>query len=351
MIAIRIREPLRPYVSGHHIEDPKTLQQDAPALDALVVDLARMQLGELAELVEQYPDVRITVIVDTVTPSLSAFAAAHQVRLLRPEDVMARANEGDGGKRTGPILAFWGVFPRLGTTSLALSVAHVLTEQQHKNVGVLSLNAYNPGSWMLSQSDHHLDNLLAFAQSNTMDRETLSASMERVGRFQYLPGLRNQTLALGFEPEHVRNMVRAATLLFDVVILDVGSVLNTALALEGLRMATHRYVVSNDLKSAERQFFDHYDYVLKPLGLSQDDLLLVGNELHGKGNFTAFGKAVGLLPVTGIPYLLPPTDLYAETAEEPLKLLLSEKQFRRGVEAIALSTGVGMDTRGGKSHG
>ncbi|MCL6441887.1 MAG: hypothetical protein K6T83_00230 [Alicyclobacillus sp.] len=334
MIAIGLRESLRNQVSMQicdSLADIEGMEGIEP--EELLVDSAAIDQAELYAFKLNHPDLTITYIVDDISQTMTAFAAAHNIRLVQPTKLWSYLSEQE--PRNGcPILAFWGVFPRLGTTTIALSVGHVLAVQHSKAVGVIGLNAYNPGHWMLQSQDHHLDDITSFLVHKKLERETLLSSMDSVYRLKYLPGLRNQTQALTLQPEHVKNLIRVAQSVFDIVILDLGSILNTALALEGMSLATHRYVVANDLVSTRHQFFDHFDYVLKPLGITQDQLMLVGNQLHGKGN--AFAKAVGLLPVAGIPHF-PSVDLYAEQQADPLKLFLGEKQFRKAVEAIALS--------------
>ncbi|WP_029421792.1 hypothetical protein [Alicyclobacillus macrosporangiidus] len=304
--------------------------------EEILVDSAVIDQAELYTFRQQHPECVITYIVDDTSQAMTAFAAAHNIRLVQAAKLAQYLQEQVSSGSRLPILAFWGVYPRLGTTTIALAVAHVLAAQHGKNVGVFGLNAYNSGTWMLPESErnHHLDDVVSFLVHNKLDRDTLLSAMESVYRVRYLPGLRNQTQALTLQPEHMDSLIAVASSMFDVLVLDLGSVLNTAMALQGLRIATHRYVVANDLASTQRQFFDHFDYVLKPLGIQQHELMLVGSKLHGKG--ANFAKSVGLVPVAGIPHF-PSIDLYAEQQSEPLKLFLGEKQFRKAVDTIVQS--------------
>ncbi|MCL6601013.1 MAG: hypothetical protein K6T81_20095 [Alicyclobacillus macrosporangiidus] len=302
--------------------------------EEILVDSDAVDQAELYAFRQQHPECLITYIVDNMSQAMIAFAAAHNIRLVQAAKLVQYLQEQVASGPRLPSLAFWGVYPRLGTTTIALAVAHVLATQRGKNVGVLGLNAYNSGTWMLSERNHHLDDVVSFLVHNKLDRDTLLSAMESLYRVRYLPGLRNQTQALTLQPEHVDLLIAVASSAFDVLVLDLGSVLNTAMALQGMRIATHRYVVANDLASTRRQFFDHFDYVLKPLGISEAELLLIGSQLHSKG--ANFAKSVGLVPVAGIPYF-PSIDLYAEQQSEPLKLFLGEKQFRRAVDTIVQS--------------
>ncbi|WDL99809.1 hypothetical protein [Alicyclobacillus sp. ALC3] len=300
-----------------------------------LVDSAGVEKSELYTFMEEHPNATLTYVVDSMSPTMSTFAAAHSIQLIEPERVVASLRADENEAKQTPILAFWGVYPRLGTSIIAMAVGHVLAEQHGKSVGMVGLNAYNPGHWMLNDTEHHLDDISSFLQHRKLDRQVLLGSMESAYRIKYLPGLRNQTNALMLQPEHVRSLIDVAQSCFDVLILDLGSILNTALALEGMNAATQRFVVANDLVSTQKQFFDHIDYVLKPLGIDPDQLLLVGNQLHGKSN-SGFAKSIGLLPMAAIP-TFPSIDLYAEQQPDPLKLFFAEKTFRKAAEAIASS--------------
>ena len=337
MIAVGLRESLQRELTGRVeiAEDWHALE--GRKVDALLFDAKRVPETELYEIRERFSETPITYIVDEFTSALTAFAAAHNIRLVHASRVLSYLDEAIGQGQSTPILAFWGVYPRLGTTTIALAVAHVLAAQHGKSVGVLGLNAYDPGTAMVPGAEHHLDDILSYLAQQKLDPETLQAAMEPVLRpvlrVKYLPGLQNQTRALAVMPEHVRHLLHVARSQFEVLVLDVGSALNTALALEGLQAATHRYVVANDLVATQRQLLRHLDYVLRPLGIEPTDLMLVGSQLHGKGSLA---KSVGMMQLAAIPYY-PSIDIYAEQSPEPMKVFLGEKTFRKAVETLAQS--------------
>ncbi|SIT10760.1 P-loop NTPase family protein [Alicyclobacillus vulcanalis] len=333
MIAVRLRESLQRELTGRVeiAEDWHALE--GRKVDALLLDAKRVPETELYEIRERFSETPITYIVDEFTSALTAFAAAHNIRLVHASRVLSYLDEAIGQGQSTPILAFWGVYPRLGTTTIALAVAHVLAAQHGKSVGVLGLNAYDPGTAMVPGAEHHLDDILSYLAQQKLDPETLQAAMEPVLRVKYLPGLQNQTRALAVMPEHVRHLLHVARSQFEVLVLDVGSALNTALALEGLQAATHRYVIANDLVATQRQLLRQMDYILRPLGVEPRDLMLIGSQVHGKGGLA---KAVGMMQLAAIPYY-PSIDLFAEQSPEPMKVFLAEKTFRKAVETLAQS--------------
>lgn len=333
MIALGLRESLERELAGRveRVEDWHDLA--SREVDALLLDAKHVPETELYEIRDRFAETPITYIVDEFTSALTAFSAAHNIRLVHASRVLSYLDEAIGQGQSTPILAFWGVYPRLGTTTIALAVAHVLAAQHGKSVGVLGLNAYDAGTSLVPGAEHHLDDISSYLVQQKLDPETLQAFMEPVLRVKYLPGLQNQTRALAITPEQVRHLLQVARSQFEVLVLDVGSVLNTALALEGLQAATHRYVVANDLVATQRQLLRQMDYVLRPLGMEPSDLMLIGSQVHGKTNVA---KSVGLMQLASIPYY-PSIDLYAEQSQEPMKVFLAEKTFRKAVETLAQS--------------
>ena len=331
MITIGLRNELKAHMDVRVAYDGLENVEAPDLQEDILVDAASINHTELYEFLQEHRGRKIIYLVDTKTPSMLAFAAAHHIDVMEPEEWLA-SQQTDQGTPSTPILAFWGVYPRLGTTTIALAVGHILATKYGKNVGILGMNAYNSGRSMIPKTDRSLDDILPFLKLQRLERDALVASMESFERIKYLPGLRNQTQAGVLYPEHVRHLLSVASSAFDTLIVDVGSVLNTALALEGLHLATHRYVVSDDLLATQHQFFDHQNYVLKPLGISSDQLMLVGSRLHSKG--VAFAKSIDVLPVASIPDF-PSIDLVAEQQSNPLKLFLDEKAFRRAIDAIA----------------
>ncbi|WP_436664464.1 AAA family ATPase (plasmid) [Alicyclobacillus acidoterrestris] len=342
MYAIGFREELLKQIRKHfNIKIEHTLSAlPTSAIDErILVDSASVELPEIYEYKSARPEFKITYVVDEITPSQTHFAAAHHITLVAADRLVSYLQEEAPADNTTPILAFWGVQPRLGTTTIALSVARVLANEQNQSVGMLGLNAYNPGSWMMKERSHHLDNIHSFLKTKQLTRDLLIQSMEHSHKVRYLLGERNQTRALEYTAEEIRYLIDIARNSFDIVILDVGSILNTPLALEGLDMATHRFVVANDSMVTKEVFESQFDYVLRPLGIKREELMLVGNFLNTKG-VQAFAKSLSLTPIAAIQDL-PGISLYAESNQQDgLKPFWDEKPFKRAVESISQTVNV-----------
>ncbi|MFX4303699.1 AAA family ATPase [Alicyclobacillus tolerans] len=310
-----------------------SLEELSATREDVIIDSRKVSKSELYAWRQQHPTGKVYYLVEEKDPVLDAFARAQDVQLVLSGDIphLLRGQT----LSDQPVLALWGVVPRVGTTLLALALGRVMTEMHGGHVGVIGLNGYNPGFWMLKEQDHALDDVLSSVRTKRIDGATLQTAMVTMShKLSYLPGLRNALHALEFQPEDVQFLLSVAKRTFDVVIVDVGSVLNTALALEGIRQATHRYCVSSDRFSAQQQYFQQMDYCLKPMGLSSEHWMLVGNQLYGKQEVLA--KSLGMLPVAGIAYQ-DRFDMYAEQQPDPIQYFLDDRRTKKALETIVTS--------------
>lgn len=336
MYVIGLREDLLTQVSKHfQLQVVHTLSAlPTSAIDErILVDANSVDHLEVYEYKQARPEMKITLILDEITNAFASFAKTNEIHVVTPSKLISYLQEEVPQDNPKPILAFWGVLPRLGTTTIAMSVARTLANDHNQSVGMFSLNAYSPGHWFLSEHNHHLDNLHSYIQANQLDRELLLQSMEYPHKVRYLLGERNQTKALDYTPEDVSYLIEVARSNFDVIVLDIGSILNTALALQGLLSATHHYVIANDSLMSKDAFDSQYDYVLRPLGLDRRDFVLIGNQLRNK-NVQSIAKSIDVNPVAAIPEFLG-IQMISEQSPDGLKPILSEKQFKRAIDSIS----------------
>ncbi|WP_258111631.1 hypothetical protein [Alicyclobacillus sp. SP_1] len=128
--------------------------------DTVLVDARHVAVEELYAWRQAHPDSTVYVLTEGQDAVWEAFAQAHRMTMVKPEDVSTLLQTEPQSTSDTPILALWGVTPRLGTTLLSLTLGRVLSEQYH-SVGVLGFNAYNAGHWVFRNEEHALDDLLS----------------------------------------------------------------------------------------------------------------------------------------------------------------------------------------------
>jgi len=239
-------------------------------------------------------------------------------------------------KRDPSLITFWGVYPQLGTTTIAASVGHYLVQHYDARVGMLQLNLYETGAWILPEAIHFLDDIKPFLNSGQLTPDQLRSSMNTFpSGLMYLAGNRNQTIALRYTMEEIRHLIDMAKRTFDIVVLDIGSVLNHSAAFQGLLSGTI-YAVITDRLAAQNQFAAHQQHVLNPLGIRSEDIFLVGNRMHSRNQrtFTAFAEATGTTPLVQIPEMSE-IAWYSEQQSNRLKGFLDEKGYVREIKRLA----------------
>lgn len=353
MFTVGFRDDLMTLVQSVYPVERKATLAELPSdaiTDIILADESGVSTHDLASYLEQRPEIRLTYVVDTITTTKESFCVAHRIAIVQKDNLLSYLEEMTLEHNEQMVLAFFGALPQLGTTTIALSVASVLAQTSGLTVGVLGLNLYNPGTDFVSGTTNTLDDLRSLLHLKQLTPAKLRASMQEVyPGVSYLTGNRNVLNAMEYLPTDISYLINTAKKTYEVVVADLGSILNTAAALQGLVMATHRYVVTRDLLVSQNRFLDQSQYVLKSLSIAPEDLLLVGNQIKSSSNLRDYARSMGVSPLTTIPAF---SDLgYYVDAEstDKLKLFFSQKKFKSSIEQI-VSGLVPSDSKGGLSR-
>ncbi|MCF8568149.1 hypothetical protein LLE49_25830 [Alicyclobacillus tolerans] len=337
MYTVGFRPELLTQVQALYSTERKATLAELPsdAINSLIlVDEQSVSTHDLANYLDQRPEITLTYVVDAITTSKQSFAAAYRMTLVQSDNLLSYLEEMMLEQNEQMVLLFFGALPQLGTTTLALSVGSLLAQTSGLSVGVLGLNLYNPGVEFVPSISTTLDDLRSMLRLKQLTPTKLRASMPEIspGVF-YLIGSRNVLQAMEYHPNDISYLINTAKKAFEVVILDIGSMLNTASALQSLHMATHRYVITRDLVVSQNRFLDQSQFVLKSLSIAPEDLLLVGNQVKSPTSLRDYARSMGVIPLVSIPTF---TDLayYVEPDTDKLKLFFSQKKFKSAIEQI-----------------
>ncbi|MFD1674152.1 AAA family ATPase [Alicyclobacillus fodiniaquatilis] len=302
--------------------------------EIVLIDEKGIELQDLLTQIEGQSDSSIVYVVDDVSNAKQAFASAHGMHIVRANALMSYLEEIHTDIHKQPVLAFWGVLPQLGTTTIALAVANQLALSTGMNVGILGLNLYNPGTSFAHDVTNTLDDVRPLLSLKQLTPTKLRESMQLMSQgVWYLPGPRNPLNAMEYQPEEIAYLISNAKQAFELVIVDVGSILNTAAALQSLVMATLRYVVTKDLLECQERFISQSQYILKSLSINTEEILLIGNQMRQPNHLRDYAKTMNVLPVAAIPSF-PELPYYSENEEDKLRLYFAQKKFKQAIEQI-----------------
>lgn len=298
--------------------------------DLLIVDEKTLSQVDLIAYRET-TDRPVVCLVDEERPHYHSIAAAHRIEFIRRSYLQIFLERKFKDVKTKPILAFWGVMPQVGTTSVAVSVASQLVQQHDLSVGVLGLNLYDPGSWVVTHPSIHLDDLLPFINARNLLPDRLRENTHTLySGAHYLLGNKNPLLSLKYSTRDIDFLLDLASEMYDILILDLGSYLNTAAALQGLTRATYRYVVAPDLIYAGERFSQSVQTVLRPLGINTEELMLIGNRMNQPRRLTGYAKSMNVTPITGIPEI----QTFFTPGSDVIKTFMDQGKWKRAMQVI-----------------
>ncbi|KPV42687.1 hypothetical protein [Alicyclobacillus ferrooxydans] len=312
---------------------------DTAVNDLVLIDSDTVSTTDLYEHVTTHRDSKMVYVVDRITNPVQAMSTALKIPVITWDGLVSYLEKTERHIESRPVVTFFGVLPQLGTTTLCLAVASKLVETYRLRVGVLGLNLYEPGAWMISQPLHHLDELQSHLKERSLTPASLTENMyELKSGVRYLFGHRNQASALEkYTISDIAYLIEQAEQAFDLVILDAGSVFNTPAALQALITATLRFGVITDRMYVDRKFHQFSQSILRPLDIRTEDIFLIGNKMQQANERTllAYARNLKAQPTrTSLPdeTLL----LYqAEQHEDAISRFLEARTVGAGISLLA----------------
>lgn len=232
------------------------VQREMPAADTLqdqvlVVTSGQMAPEKLHELRHNFPDATILyhhLNQNGIRESLHvhAVAATHDIPYLPPratvetllqklENIFERKSES-----VARVVGFFGSGMGVGVTSVAATYAFQLA--RHKKVILLGLDLYHPG-WY-KRSTISLDAWQPRLTGKVLQEADFDALIEHEG-FRYLPGNYDILSIHQYSEEEIEYLIEKAGAVADIVVLDCGSVPESAGWYVGMQQAAIRYFVTH----------------------------------------------------------------------------------------------------------
>ena len=151
---------------------------------------------------------------------------------------------------SGPLIAFTGSTPNIGTTVAALGTAFRLAARTGKRVGFLCLNLKSAKTHLYLGVDEPkvtLDAIRPELRAGTLTADKLRAYAQAPPRLRgvhVLFGNLPRDQAEYYEPGQIEHLLRAAREAFDATVVDTGAYWDNAATICAARLADHRFLVS-----------------------------------------------------------------------------------------------------------
>lgn len=182
------------------------------------------------------------------------------------------------------VFVFLAPIGNIGLTTTVLSLADELSKNTDSKVAVLNLNAWDDGTDYLQEPLFTLDQIksrLTGRMFNSVDDFT-SKFTHVNENLLVLAGNRDRRSERLYSVEEVQYLVRKASEVFDVVLVDVGSHLDNALSAATLDLADEILIISNQQDKAAKQFEQLYESILMEYPITKKDLKLIMNNYQSR---------------------------------------------------------------------
>lgn len=236
-------------------------------------------------------------------------------------------------ERLENVVAISGTHPQVGVTQTALSIASAIHHEYGKSVGIIGLNAYNPGIISTVKSKDTLDQVYDLIKNNILTPKKLLNMMVEVNGIKYLLGNDDVLKNFEYEEEPIENLIRMASESFDIVILDLGSIYDNALSLSGLKLAQMHVLLCSQQEISSVMFQKWKEKVLIPLDILPEDSIVVVNKYRDDliKTMNQLSKEFNMPLMAKIPYLFGAID---DESDLGLLYLSTDKSYQKNIKKI-----------------
>jgi len=201
--------------------------------------------------------------------SIQAACKAQDIRVIPPfrsveqigMDIYKHLFNSSSG--TSKVVAAMAAVYGVGLTSSLLLLGKQLTEVSNIKVGIIGLNGFNHGTTLIDYKGKYLDEVWGMIDSQVLLQNDLISKMHLISpNLYYLAGNRDLLKVYTYTPEGISYLIDMAKGSFDLVILDVGCYIDTALAFQGILSSDLLLVQTNQDRFAKDNWLRQKEQIL-----------------------------------------------------------------------------------------
>lgn len=233
------------------------------------------------------------------------------------------------------LIAFHGGDHKTGTTMVAQSMAELIAlRKKDLKVLLITLNS-RKNAGFVRERVQTIDDYRIQLDSRLLIREEFIQSTRCRKNLHMLAGLVREDEERYYHPETAEYLLKSIEEDFDLIISDTGCCLDNGLAFGGLRMASQRYLVLNQMESTIRRVEEQRDRY-QEAGIPFQQIIL--NQFREKDPYTVSYLSQRLEIPKETFHLIRQAD-YARQAEMEYRTLMEyrDEGYREDVRCIANS--------------
>lgn len=262
-------------------------------IDTVLLDGKTFNLDDLKKIREQFPNIPIYYLPDTVKSdvimrNITRLCSAYRVKVINEhitdkqvvEIIMNELTNKDDymSKR---IISFFGTHSGAGVTTTVLSLARALSMKVEERVLVLSLNSWDPADYFYTYKGQYLNDLKVDLKTHSLTHSRLSEAVYYHRSFYHLAGNRDIKMQRFYQPDEIKHLIDIAKEVFDVLIIDGGTHFDTAPAIQSYMSSNLRFLITNQEEKGYRGYFPYvFQQLIEPTGGKSEDFMLIVNKFH-----------------------------------------------------------------------
>lgn len=281
-------------------------------MGGIILDEMHVHVGEIVALREKYPLMNILVLAkEQVEERLQTVCAAQEIDLLKVTDSLEHIitfieTEWLHLQRSDykNVISISGTHPQVGVTQTVHGLANALTSLNYRTA-VLGLNLYNPGEIAIEVAEYTLDSIYSSLANRMFTKEKIVEVMQNFDNYSYLPGNRNVRHIRLYKLDTIEYLINQVKDEFDVVLLDLGSIYDTAAALGGIYYSSKHILVGTQQEISSRSFKRWSDQIFSDLSINTNDFHLVINKYTPSSIITSkqLSEEINVPLIGTIPYV------------------------------------------------
>jgi cellulose biosynthesis protein BcsQ len=193
--------------------------------------------------------------------TIQSMCKSHNIRVIlpfrTPKQIALEINQilFSTQKSTSQVVAAMSTMYGVGLTSTLLMLGKQMTEIAQISIGVLGLNGFSPGVNGINYKGKYLDEIWGELDGKKLQANGLKEKMDEISpNLHYLAGNRDYIKVYTYTPEGIAYLIELAKEKFDVVLIDVGHYIDTALAVQGILSSDFLLVQTNQKLQAKENW-------------------------------------------------------------------------------------------------
>jgi MinD-like ATPase involved in chromosome partitioning or flagellar assembly len=223
------------------------------------------------------------------------------------------------------IVTFIGADSKVGVTMVSQSIAEIISVNTDLKVCFMLLNECKGGNYFQNPQNKSIDNIRSKLSSKLINNEDILNVSIRINKKLYIiPGPADILNMRYYFPEDLELLIDKASKMFDILIIDSGSKIDSALTTAALNSTCHKILVTTQQNNAINNYEKISSQIFDLMGLNYKEFMIVINRYRNLTYLFSVSELTNMFQMIPLGFL-PDVGMIDWQAEYHRKSLLSYK--------------------------